>query len=265
MHDADRAYSIRGVAKTAGVAPSYLSMVIAGERTLSDTFLEQILPVLKLAPAEATYLRLLRSISDAKKPQDRLRALEKIKPFRNKKNKNTKELEVYRYLTEWVYVVIREMAAIPEFKLDAEWIHKRLRPRISVGEVRRAIEFLVENEYLIPLKGNKCKIPDKPIHCRDGVYQVALSRFHQKMLSLQSELVHEIPKDDRHLLGYTVALSHEQYRFVVDRLKEFREKIIQELPKTYSPQDVYHLALTIVPFTETKIGQETGKEEDEES
>src|SRR5829696_5698054 len=105
----DPKLSLRYLAKQAELSVAYLSMILSGSRNFSNEALTRILPFLKLDVTEETYLRLLRTIADSESHEERQKALELIQGFSIYKDINSKETEVYRYLSHWYNVAIREM------------------------------------------------------------------------------------------------------------------------------------------------------------
>lgn len=244
-----RGFSVRQLAREAKLSSGYLSMVLAGSRKLSAKAMAKMFPKIGLNFQERTYLEQLCKVADSDTQEVRLDALERLQKYRSYKTLNPKEIEVYRYLTRWFYVAIREMVSLPDFELDAEWIHGRLRGKISLNEVKQGLEFLISHGYIKPLPDGKASLPDKDIECVGGVYKLALGQFHSEMLQMARDSITEVPSDQRHITGHVMALSPEQF----EKVKAILEKTLKQvasLEKTGKQSNsVYHVGLLGFPLT----------------
>ena len=111
-------FSLRSIAKTAGVATGYINMILSGSRNLSKKGLTKLSPHLGLSKTELSFLNQLRIVSDSELQFERLQALKKIQRFQGYKQINKNEVETYKYLTKWYHVAIREMTALTDFQLN---------------------------------------------------------------------------------------------------------------------------------------------------
>lgn len=245
--------STRQVAKSSGVSESYLSMVLNGSRRLSADQLAKLVPALKLERSEASYLEWLITVVDADSPEEQLEALKKIQRFRRYRNLNPLEIETYRYLQHWYHIAIRELAQIPGFQLDAKWIQQALRYKVSLPEIKSAVEFLVEHGFLIVDQEGKFIKPDKLIQCKTGVLKPALTKFHTEMLTLAATSISEIPSEERNISAYTCAIPAENVDAAKRILNEAREKIIALSQQCSGSNTVYHFGFLAFPLT-NKMG-----------
>ena len=241
-------FSLRTLARDAGLSPAYLPLILAAKRVLSLKALAKMGPHLGLSKAERSYLEALVTLGTTDSQKVRLEALDKMKRFRSYQQNNPRELEAYQYLTHWYYVAIREMASIPGFQPTPEWIAPRLRYGVSLQEIKSALEFLTSHGYLHD--------PTKTIECVGGVFKVALTQFHHEVLGLAARSITETASKDRSIQGHTVALSQEQIkeasRILDEALKKI-QKLGQSGPiptaESKSPE-VYHVELALFPLTQ---------------
>ena len=152
-----KGFSLRKVAAAAGISTGYLPMVLSGKRPLSIEALNKLLPSLNFSQSEKQFFENIHSLGITASQDERMECLRRMKRYSAYREHNPNESEVYRYLTKWYYITIREMSADPEFKLDAEWIQSRLRIHVPLGEIKEAIKFLVENKYIV-ISGTNFKI-----------------------------------------------------------------------------------------------------------
>jgi uncharacterized protein (TIGR02147 family) len=253
--------SLRRLAVELELSPSYLSMILSGDRNISDAVFERLLPLLQLAPTQESYFRLLVTISDSDIQEERLLALERIQKLAGYKDLNYKEIETYKYLTHWYHVVIREMAALPDFKLDAKWIQSRLKYPVSIPEINKAIEFLLQYKFIEVKPDSSVGLPDKVVSCFSGVHRIALAQFHKQMFGLAAESIENTPREQRSLTFHMVAISNQNFIAVKKILDEALAQI-ESIGKTEDcPDAVYHVALSTFPVTETKVKKEAVHED----
>ncbi|MGE4134017.1 MAG: TIGR02147 family protein [Bdellovibrionales bacterium] len=247
--------STRKIAKSSSVSESYLSMVLNGTRRLSIEQLDKLATALKLERSEHSYLQWLITVTDADSPEDQLEALKKIQRFRQYQNLNPLEIETYRYLQHWYHVAIRELAQLPDFQLDPKWIQSRLRYKVSLGEIKSAVDFLVEHGFLSSSGEGKVAKPEKLVQCKTGVLKPALTKFHSEMLMLASNSITEVPSEERNISAYTCALPEDQLAAARLILEEARAKIVALSQAHESNSDqVFHFGFLAFPLTK-KAGE----------
>jgi uncharacterized protein (TIGR02147 family) len=242
-------FSLRGLAKSAGLASGYLPMVLSGKRPLTGKALDKLLPFLSLNASERGYLENLTTLGTSDSHEARIEALERMKRFLKYKKNNHRETEVYQYLTHWYYIVIREMACLKEFKLDAEWIQSRLRTSVPLKEIKDAIEFLTKNEYLKPDGHGGVRPPEVALSCEGGVYRVALTKFHREIFELAGKAIDNTPSTERNIQGHTFALDQKNYEKVREIIEETMKKIRDLSVSEVSGDEVYHLEVALFPLT----------------
>ena len=214
LKEQERGFSLRKIAKDAGIASGYLPMCFSRKRTLSFKFYEKIKPFLKLSAKEKRFLDLLRVISESEQPSERVQALTDFQKLKVYKENHHSELEAHQYLSRWYYVAIRELVNLPDFKNEPAWIQERLRGRISQKEILEGVQFLIKYGFILMDPSGKFKVAEKQLSCHEGVYKISLGEFHRQMLDIAKISIDDVPREERLLLGHTVALSKEQYEKV---------------------------------------------------
>jgi len=242
-------FSLRALAREAKIGSGYLPMVLSGARNLSDKALNKMSSSLGLTSQEKVYLELLRTISDSESQEARLEALKRVQRFRGYQKANRKEIEVYRYLTSWFYVAIREMATLSEFRLDPKWIQDRLKGRIPLDDIKKAVQFLVENGYIEEREDGKVHLPEKDINCVGGVYRIAIGKFHREMLGLAADSISDTPSSQRNITGHTLAIASKDF----EKVRKILDKALQDVAaleaESTDKNSVYNITLAAFPLT----------------
>lgn len=251
LKEREKGFSLRRIAKEAGMASGYLPMCFSRKRKLSEKFYLKIKPLLKLSQKEERYLDLLRVIAESDDPKQRTQALTNLQKLKDYKETHHSELEVHQYLSRWYYVAIRELVNTADFKPDYAWIQQRLRAKVSQKEVEEALQFLVRFEFVKVDGAGKYTVAEKQLDCHEGVYKISLGEFHRQMLDLAKIAIDETPREERLLLGHTVALTKQQFEKVKAILKETLNEVEKvQSEKQQGESEVFHIELTAIPLTE---------------
>lgn len=250
--------SLRQIAVDTGLSVSFLSMMLAGRRKLSPKAIQKLLPIFEFTASEEEYFLLLQTIGDSESHQERVSALNKIHKLASYKKLNTKELEVYKYLSHWYYVAIREMVMLREFKLDAAWIQSQLNYFVPVPEINNAIAFLIDYGFIETLPNGGARLPEKRIECFEGIYKIALSSYYKEMFQLASDSIEKIPRVSRSLGFETMAISSENFEDVRKILEEARKKIEELGRQQKDPDAVYHVSFAAFPLVGAAQSSEEG-------
>lgn len=251
--------SLRQTATDSGLSVSYLSMVLAGDRNLSGRALEKFLPVLELTAPRVSYFKLLQTIGDSESHAERIEALDKLQKQSGYKKLNPKELEVYRYLSHWYYVAIREMVELPQFRLDPNWIQTHLNYPVPLNEINEALKFLKEYNFIEELPENKARLAEKRVDCFEGIYKIALSNFYKEMFQLASQSIEKTPRTKRNLGFETMAISAEDFDELKQILDDARKKVEALGTRVKNPDSIYHVSFAAFPIAsaEEKNSKET--------
>lgn len=244
-------FSLRSLAKQAGLASGYLPMILKGTRTLSAAALAKMIPFLGMNSTEQSFLDCLLILGTSDSHEARIAALERMKRFSQFRQQSPLEAASYQYLTHWYYVAIREMATLPGFRDDPNWIQERLRFQVPLKEVKDALQFLFENQFLRKNPDGTIQAPQEILNCSGGIYRVSLTHFHREIMRLAGEAIEKVPSAERNIVGHTCSLTSENY----EKAKEIAEAALQKIQALGSNQggdSVYHFELALFPLTAQK-------------
>ncbi len=240
---------MRSLARDAGVAPGYLSMVLSGERRISPMAWKKVSQFLGLTQTERNYFQWIQALGESETQKDKLRALEKIQRFRAFRKLNPKEFEVYRYLTHWYYVAIREMASLPKFQPDPAWIAPKLREKVNKIDIQSALDFLFQNGFLERTQDGHIRQVNKQVDCMGGVFGTVLGQFQKEMLKLASSSIDNVPSGQRDIIGHTLAIPSDCFSKVRDILHDALGRIADLGKNIHGTGVVYHVSLATFPLT----------------
>ncbi|MGE4131950.1 MAG: TIGR02147 family protein [Bdellovibrionales bacterium] len=246
--------SMRKVCRAAGISPALLSLVTSGKRVLTEKMAKKLAPHLELSEAEQSFFVQLVKLSESTNLEERTKAFTRIKRFHAYKEGAKGELDTFKYLNKWYFVAIRELARHPKFQEDPKWIQQQLIHHVPAPEIRKALDFLLEQGFLKRENG-RIKQTERDIRCDGGVFQLSLNQFHKTMLELGTESIDNIDKDKRHLSGYTFMIDESSYAEVLKIIEEATKKIQQlEARDSKQPRSpkVFHTEFVTIPLTGEK-------------
>jgi uncharacterized protein (TIGR02147 family) len=240
---------------------SLLPNVITGRQNISAQMLPGFIQALELNQDEGQYFTLLVQLERAE-PEARRGILDRLRVLRRLHNAGLINGPIFRYLSEWYYVVIREMAACPDFHDDPVWISQRIRPCITVEHAADAMRILLE---LGLLKRDEHGIPrpsTTSIRTDDDALNEATRRYHTAMVNRSGDVLDEmslgsgIGKRTR-FLGLTVAIPRSRMPALIATLHEYQQNLLALCDEPGDPPDeVYQIALHLFPLTEEVAPQE---------
>ncbi len=244
-------FSLRKLAAACGISIGYLPTILAGKRPLSIDAVNKLLPALQFSKSEQQFFACIHSLSTTSSQTERTECLHQMRKYSAYRERYPNESEVYRYLTKWYYYTIRELAADPEFQLDAIWVQGRLRQHVPLAEIKETLTFLVENKYIVITDTGAVAPPDKHLNCEGGIYKVALSEYHRQLLNLAEKSIENATSDERHLMGHTFAISEKQFEKIRELMKDVVTKIqdITDSPEADPKDTVYHIEMALFPLT----------------
>lgn len=240
--------SLRDLSKELKVASGLLSMVLNRKRNLTQGMLSKVMKYIGYNKAEIQFASELRIIGTSEKHLERKNALNKINKIKKYRVLNANESELYKYLSHWYYVGIKEMSELPDFCENTGWIQSRLAYPVSKKEIESALKFLKSNNILI-YKDEKLVASEKNMNCEEGIFKLSLGSFHKQVLDLTAEAIDTVPREKRKILGHTFTLDMncaEQVNFI---LNEAFEKIKNLTSDPTKIEDVYHVELISIPIT----------------
>jgi uncharacterized protein (TIGR02147 family) len=244
-------FSLRQLARDAQVGVSTLSMVLSAQRGLSRAMFEKLRPFLPLSESDLKHFELLRDMAEAPTPEARARVVGKLQSRRDYRARHPQEFETFNYLTSWYHVAVREMAALPDFQWDPQWIQARLRGKVALDDIAEALKFLECHGFI---SRGQTGVKQKNLDCMGGVYRIALGAFHKEMLGQVASAIDTVTRDERHILGHTLAIAEKDLARAKTILDEALKKIEALSDSAVKPDTIYHVALGVVPLTKKAGG-----------
>jgi uncharacterized protein (TIGR02147 family) len=256
-----RALSLREIARRLKVSSGLLTLILKNRRGLTSDKLESLLKVFDwLNDSEKSFLRKLRVISESSDFNERRDSYKEATRFLKHRAAVPKNFEVYKYLSNWFYMALRELAAVKGFSDNVEWLQKAFLKPLGQRQLREAFEFLVEHEFLIKDEHGRWAFKgDKLVECEGGVYRLALGRFHKDMLNMAAESIDTVPREERDLQSLTMAISPESFVKVQEIMRKALYEVRELVANDPNRNRVYHIATVAIPLTVKDLPVKTPK------
>ncbi|MEZ4321567.1 MAG: TIGR02147 family protein [Myxococcota bacterium] len=247
---ADSRFSHRLFARRAGVSsPSLLNEVIGGRRNLTPRTLEGFVHALELDDEAAAFFAALVDLDQAVTDEERNAAFRRVESSRRFRGARRIEGAGFRYLSNWFYPAIRELALCGGFQADPEWIRKQLQPPITAAQAREALDALFEIGLLVQ-EGDTVRAAEVSVATPHRVSGLAANNYHKQMLERASDSIEGASPDERHLLGVTVAIPASLVPELKRELNAMQERLLHLCDDAVDDAErVYQVELCLVPLT----------------
>lgn len=251
----DKKYSFRYFSMQAGFkSSSVLKMIMDGKRNMGSSTIEQFAKALKLNVNETDFFRVLVLFNQAKTSEEKqtyARAMMHFAGF--KKNHPLTEAQ-YNFYSHWYTPVIFELVGVSGFKNDPEWIAKKIKPNITVTEVRKAISDLEQLGLIERTKNGQFKKTKVNLRSADQVVSSAIAQWHREMIRRGSESIDLFPREQRDISSITCSMSVATAKKIKEKVQKFRKDLLDIAAQDPSPTAVYQLNFQFFP--QTQIGED---------
>ena len=240
------------VRRTGQKSPSLLADVIERRRILTPELVQAFGKECKLDAEEQRHFALLVELDQAKDPDTRNAAWERISASRRFREARKVEGDSFQYVAEWYFPAIRELALRDDFVDDPAWVAKTLHPRITPGQARKALATLKDLGMLVEADGRWIQAEGAIVTPRE-VLGLAVDRYHRGMLDLARDGIRGVSAKERHYLGVTVCIPQSLVPKLKGELNAFTERLLELCDGADEPADrVYQMQLTLFPLSEER-------------
>ena len=244
--------SFRYLSRRAGFSsPNFVKLVMDGKRNLSAEGAQRVAKALKLRGEAMQFFCALVAFNQATDADEQNDAYERIAASKRFRQARHLDHSMFEYLSHWYYPAIREMAARPDFKEDAEWIANQLLPKITPKEARRAMMVLLELELVERDEHGSIQRKDPTVTTGHEVRSLAIGNYHRQMIALGSASIERVNRDYRDISALTVCIDEETMAEVKSRIHTFRETIIDLCERAPTQQLVYQMNIQLFPMNQT--------------
>lgn len=237
------------VRRTGQRSPSLLADVIGRRRNLTPALVDSFCAATKLGAEEARFFASLVALDQARDPDERNRAWERIAASRRFRAARRVEGDSFRYVSCWYYPAIRELARRPDFVADPDWIARTLVPGITPAQAREALAALVELGMLTEVDGRMEQAEGAVVTPRE-VAGLAVHNYHQGMLERAREGIRTFKAAERYYTGVTVCVPEALAPRLKQELGAFAERLLELCDGAEGePERVLQINLNFFPLS----------------
>jgi uncharacterized protein (TIGR02147 family) len=234
-------------------SPSFLKDIIDGRRNITTDQQEDFCRVLGLSQAQGVYFIDLIILDQSKDDEERKRSFERLAASRRVQGARRVEGDSYRYLSNWFCPAIRELALIPGFVADPEWIINRLSPKIKKSQAREALDILQSLNMITIQDDRSVTVQDGTVATAHQISGIAVHNYHKQMLNLSIEAIDRFPSIHRHLVGVTVNVPNSLLPRLKEEINEFAARICDICDSSVDDsEEALQVNLHFYPLSATK-------------
>jgi len=233
--------------------------VIDGKRNLGAQSTEKFAEAIHLGTQERNFFRELVSFNQAKTPAEKNRHYRNIGQFRKHRAVRRLDRDTFEYLSHWYYPAIRELVGCNGFQEDHKWISNHLRPKVSISQVRKAIEVLLKIGLLVRDPDSDNLLQGEPLlSTAPEIRSLTIRNFHRQMIERGLAAIENFGISEREISGTTLPLSEHGFQVLKERIRLLRADLL-ELSAEDSPTQVIQLNFQAFPLAVSE--ETTGLEE----
>lgn len=234
-------FSLRAFSGKIGVSNSFLSEVLNHKKSLSVELAFKIAVKLDLTETETQYLCLLVQLEHEKDPGFREELSKRLSRLNPNRKTHDLSVDLFKVIADWYHYAILELTHLPTFKLDSNYISKKLG--ISKNEAELAIERLMRLELVEKDSRGRYRKTHEYVLTESKIPDGALKQFHRQILEKAiSSLQTQTPKE--RMSATDIIPIDSKYLLEIDRLsQEFSSSVMKFSEKSHVKDSVYALAV----------------------
>lgn len=220
-------FSLRSWAKQMGLKEhTPLHLMLNQKRSVSKKLLPVLIKNLKLTQKEGLFLETLIELNRSKSPTQKELYLNRLRELSPKHRINVQELENFKYLSEPLHMLIREMVDLPQFKPDPDWISSRIREQVTTAQISESIGRLMQMKLLAISKNGKLQKQDSHVSSTKDIADQAIKTFHKKSLDHAKSALTEQSVHQREFNSYLLNIEKKNIPSAKKMIREFVLKFI---------------------------------------
>lgn len=223
---ARRAISLRALALRAGFrSPGYLQRLLSGERTPSEEAAGALAQALSLDETDTEHfhdLLALARVTDAAERR-RLEARVRARSLENVRTElGPSQASLFR---TWFTPIVWALATVKPRSELADWLARVLHPLVNAVQVRRTLETLVEQGFLLNGPDGKLRNDDTVLSITTPASESVLTRYYLGCLSAFGKLATRLPRERRTMRVVTLSFPAELVPELQERVRVFHREL----------------------------------------
>ena len=243
-------FSWREFAKRAGFSSSgYLKLVCDGKTRLRQDGALKVARAMELSGYRQEYFCLLVEFCDAPDERSRIQAFSRMRALMEENGVRVLGAEAFDYYRSWVNPVVRELAPMMPGAKPSD-IAKMCVPEVTAGEVRNSLELMVSANLLERCADGSYVQMNKGLTGDPALLSASMKAMQKQVMQLAADALDHVPADERDISGFTLGISENAYRRLVEEIAAFRKRVKEIVTKDEGCSRVYRLNLQLFPLSE---------------
>jgi uncharacterized protein (TIGR02147 family) len=222
-----RVVSFRSFATKAGTSPSLLKDILEGRRRLSPDTVAKFAPAMGLTQSQTSYFLLLSRFGNARTVTEKNEAFQAMAKVRRKLFLKFLPPEEYALWSDSLHATLREFVGLESFREDPQWIARRIQPPVPAREIRDALRTLEKLHLLGRNAAGRLQASEPAVSSEYETPSLVVRHFNQEMIGLAMSAPDRFAPEQREIGGLTLGLSKECYDRIKERIRIFKEEVLQ--------------------------------------
>jgi uncharacterized protein (TIGR02147 family) len=259
---ADPSFSVRSLARAMGISHSLLILLLKNKRPLRSKHAPAISRGLRMPAAEQLYLQALIQFEAAATHEDRQVVAVWLADLHPGKSFRSLEFDRFQLVSHWVHMALLSMAELRDFDGTAEQATARLRGKVSLHEVRAAIERLLALGLLQKQADGRLRPTYDSVTSKNDAPDKGACAYHQSVSELARQAVVEQGAQAREFQAFSLATKRDKVPLAKELIRKFRLQFVNAVGVAGDGDDVYQMNIQFFQLTESP-DRELARTEDE--
>lgn len=231
-------------------SPRSVAMVLKGQRFPSADLIEVFAQDLKLNPIRKRFFELLVKKERYKEEGDALKKITKeLDQLNLKSPEKIISEKTFSPISEWYYLLLRQLVQCPDFEENGEWISKKLRGKITPEIARKALHKMVEHGFFVRDANGRLQVSvEEFLSSMPDVPAQAMKRYLVQVLQRGVEALFEQESSEREFLALTLRFNKGQMAEAKQAIRDF-EKTFNKGFSSKESCDVFQLSVQFFKHT----------------
>jgi uncharacterized protein (TIGR02147 family) len=225
---------------------SGLTMVLGEQRHAGPSLAEKFIEYFQFNEEDKKYFLELIRIQKAAKGDQRLTVI----MLEEKTQEERTDLSELPLFLHWGSYALREMVHLEDYQSSSEWIKSRLGHDLSVEEISKIFERLVDEKIIVKNKDGKIALTKEVIKPKGDFTKNDTLHYHKSILKLAENAFH-FPREERAFFNTTLSFKKEKVKEAWELIREFQIKF-SELMETSPGDEIYQFQMQFFPITRSK-------------
>lgn len=225
---------------------SQISRVINGRKNATSSLVKKLIEYFGYTGTEKEYFQDLVAFNQSISPKEKTRLFEKLSQYKNSFARQMDRRE-YKFFKEWYFPPIWSFLSTHPRISDAKHIAKVLEHKVSVPEVKQALEIMLELGLIVKV-ANGYKVTGEHVSTPEELKDITLMEYNKQFLQKSLERLDEVPAESRQYNTMVISCSKQGFEEIKTALQKFQNTIRMIVSQDQEENQVYALGMQLFPY-----------------